>query len=161
MCVSCFSVVHSKYVLDMKLAGLFVFDTSMDTMNPNTGEWTYELINSIAAQIGGHGPCHAISSSVTDDWCNMNCHHQPEICPIDLCACSDIAPPAGSCHSISGSVTDAWCQENCHHGETEIRNFCSFLDNFSSNLQCPRSVPLTFASASTAPPSLEVVTDRH
>lgn len=33
------------------------------------------------------GPCHAVSPSVTDDWCEDNCHAHSPNCPPDLCSC--------------------------------------------------------------------------
>jgi len=99
----------TSYVMDNKLGGLFVFDTSMDTVQ-GAGDWTYALMNGIADQLGGHGPspgptppgpspgpgpapgpagtCHSISPSVTDSWCNQNCLHVPPNCPASLCRCS-------------------------------------------------------------------------
>jgi chitinase len=97
----------TDYVKKQKLGGLFVFDTSMDTVTSG-GQWTYELMNQIADDLGGHGPspgpsppapgpgpspgppgtCHAISPSVTDEWCDENCHHVPVECPATLCKCN-------------------------------------------------------------------------
>lgn len=36
--------------------------------------------------------CHAITPSVTDQWCNSNCNHNPVNCPPTLCKC-DGSPP--------------------------------------------------------------------
>jgi len=33
------------------------------------------------------GQCHAVSSAVTDEWCNENCHAAAPYCPQDLCTC--------------------------------------------------------------------------
>lgn len=37
--------------------------------------------------------CHAISSVVTDTWCNENCNLNPPNCPASMCIC-DTPPPA-------------------------------------------------------------------
>lgn len=101
----------TQYVMDQKLGGLFVFDTSMDTVE--SGSWSYSLMNQIASQLGGHGPapaptpqppapgaptpppappapgtCKAIDASVTDSWCTQNCKHTPPNCPSSLCKCA-------------------------------------------------------------------------
>ena len=33
------------------------------------------------------GTCHAVSASVTDKWCQDNCHNDPPNCPSSLCKC--------------------------------------------------------------------------
>ena len=35
--------------------------------------------------------CHAVSSAVSDPWCDANCNHDPPNCPPALCRC-DIGP---------------------------------------------------------------------
>ena len=34
------------------------------------------------------GKCRSLSPSVTDAWCETNCHHAPPNCPAALCACA-------------------------------------------------------------------------
>lgn len=51
------------------------------------------LAASAAAAGVGDEPCHSISPSVTDQWCESNCHHSPPNCPADLCVCGTPAPP--------------------------------------------------------------------
>jgi chitinase len=109
----------TAYVLEKGLAGLFIFDTSMDTVTSG-GKWTYELMNSIADQIGSHGHrpvptpppppspgpppppptppptscgCKSINVGVTDGWCCSNCHNVPPNCPATDCKCSVPTPP--------------------------------------------------------------------
>lgn len=105
----------TAYVQEKGVAGLFIFDTSMDTVT-SSGEWTYELMNQIADQIGGHGPapapsppapgpgpgpapgpapgpippgtCRALSPQVTDAWCTTECHATTPFCPSNLCKCA-------------------------------------------------------------------------
>jgi len=33
------------------------------------------------------GDCHALSPTVSDSWCNDNCHNASPFCPTDLCRC--------------------------------------------------------------------------
>lgn len=85
--------------MDQKLGGVFIFDTSMDTMKD--GKFTYGLMNQIATQVGkGPGPtpppptpgqCHSVSPSATDTWCTQNCKHVPTNCPPALCKCNPSA----------------------------------------------------------------------
>jgi len=37
--------------------------------------------------------CHAISTVVTDDWCNNNCNLSPPNCPAQMCSCDYPPPP--------------------------------------------------------------------
>ena len=38
--------------------------------------------------------CHAVSSAVSDQWCDSNCNHDPPNCPPALCRCG-IGPAPG------------------------------------------------------------------
>merc|ERR1712000_576865 len=37
------------------------------------------------------GQCHAISPSVTDQWCKTNCMATPKYCPESLCLCDELS----------------------------------------------------------------------
>merc|ERR1719506_2383155 len=38
--------------------------------------------------------CHALSPTVTNGWCTLNCNAKPPNCPPTLCACSGAPTPA-------------------------------------------------------------------
>jgi len=42
----------TNYAKTKGLSGVFVFDTSMDSVN--NGQFTYDLTNAIASTLGGH-----------------------------------------------------------------------------------------------------------
>jgi len=42
---------------------------------------------------GCPGLCHAISGTVTDGWCNLNCHAKPPNCPSSICSCGEASLP--------------------------------------------------------------------
>ena len=93
----------TKYTLDKKLGGMFIFDTSMDTVNA-AGRPTFGLMNQIAQQLGGHpapsptpapaptpvpsGTCKSVNPAVSDAWCNENCHAATPFCPPADCKCA-------------------------------------------------------------------------
>jgi len=103
----------TAYAIKKKLGGVFVFDTSMDTVTSG-GEWTYELTNQIADQISGHGPAPTPSPATPTP--SPVTPTPPPVTPTPPPATPTPAPPApGSCKSINAAVTDEWCTLNCKH----------------------------------------------
>ena len=51
-----FKEVAVQLTSPLKLSGVFIFDTSMDTIDFGTGRFTYELTNQIASALGPHSP---------------------------------------------------------------------------------------------------------
>jgi len=42
------------YCVEKGVAGVFAFDTSMDSRDPSTGDWTYELLNTISNRLDSY-----------------------------------------------------------------------------------------------------------
>ena len=40
----------------------------------------------------GEKTCKSINVQATDDWCNLNCNHNPPFCPPDFCTCDSVSP---------------------------------------------------------------------
>lgn len=78
----------TQYSIDNKLAGVFVFDTSMDTVSG--GKFTFELMNGIADQLAGAGP-------------------SPSPSPVSNFKCSNNQCVATSTGGVSKDVCEAIC----------------------------------------------------
>eukprot|EP01065_Artemidia_motanka_P008473 TRINITY_DN14277_c0_g1_i1.p1 TRINITY_DN14277_c0_g1~~TRINITY_DN14277_c0_g1_i1.p1 ORF type:complete len:457 (+),score=184.19 TRINITY_DN14277_c0_g1_i1:75-1445(+) len=65
-----------------------------------------------AAPVAADRTCHAISSSVTDQWCNIGCNKVPPTCPANLCKCDGPAPspPAPKSGKVFGAYFANWAQ---------------------------------------------------
>ena len=104
----------ASWAVSKGLLGVMAFDSSMDTIDFDTGTPTYKYMNGIADALGkpqpsptppgptppgptppgpspsppAPGQCKSISPQASDAWCNANCHHQPPNCPASLCECT-------------------------------------------------------------------------
>lgn len=89
----------TQYSIDKGLAGVFVFDTSMDTISTGeNGGFTFELMNQIADDLSGSSPSPAPTPSPS-----------PSPSPSSTFKCLD-----GQCvQSSSGGVDEATCNAIC------------------------------------------------
>eukprot|EP00300_Choanocystis_sp_HF-7_P021392 c20772_g1_i1.p1 GENE.c20772_g1_i1~~c20772_g1_i1.p1 ORF type:complete len:1154 (+),score=192.43 c20772_g1_i1:28-3462(+) len=63
--------------------------------------------------------CFSSVGHVADEWCNLNCNHQPPFCPADICYCGTSAGHQPLICIGTSPATGDWCEEVC-----SISTFC-------------------------------------
>ncbi|XP_065187079.1 acidic mammalian chitinase-like [Sycon ciliatum] len=98
----------TKYAVDNKLAGVFVFDTSMDTMDFGSGTFTYKVSKTVRSVLNGGGPgpspgSHVCTPAAQCNVCAACCktylktQSDCDACVAQACPKTNVCQPSGSC----------------------------------------------------------------
>jgi len=101
------------------LGGVFIFDTSMDSMSGS--QFTYQLMNTIADVLGGHGNSSAANAC------------DPATCTVCAACCSSSITTQAACDSC----VSANCGGNPCSGKPDNNEWCV---NDSTYVNCPSGI---------------------
>jgi len=100
----------SQWSMDQGLDGVFIFDTSMDSISGSS--FTYEIMNAIADTLGDHGGGGGNSTTCDPNNCQVCqqcCQTFPSQSDCDACVASKCGGPPSNC---TGKADGMYCASN-------------------------------------------------